>query len=75
MTQTHYSTGEVARLLGVAQHKIAYAHVRGKCPEPSRFCGKRAYSLEDVQRLAEHFGIPLETINSKKGETCSSSNT
>jgi DNA-binding transcriptional MerR regulator len=70
MTHTHYSTGEVARLLGVAQHRIAYAHITGKCPEPPRFCGKRAYGTEDVALLAEHFGILLETIN-KTGELCS----
>lgn len=74
MTHTHYSTGEVARLLGVAQHRIAYAHVTGRCPEPPRFCGKRAYSPEDVARLAEHFGISPETLN-KKGGPCSGSNT
>lgn len=70
MTQIHFSTGEVARLLGVAQHRIANAHVTGRCPEPHRFCGKRAYGPEDVARLAEHFGILLETIN-KTGELCS----
>lgn len=74
MTRNHYSTGEVARLLGVAQHRIAYAHVTGKCPEPSRFCGKRAYSSEDVARLASHFGIPPHTLN-KKGELCTSTTT
>ena len=69
MTHNHYSTGEVARLVGVAQHRIAYAHVTGKCLEPPRFCGKRAYGPEDVARLAEHFGIPQHTLN-KKGELC-----
>lgn len=75
MTHVYFSTGEVARLLGIAQHKITYAHVTGKCPEPNRFCGKRAYTSADLLRLAEHFAISVNTIKYLKGESCSSMNT
>jgi hypothetical protein len=37
-----YSTGEVARLLGLRIHQIAYAHATGQVGEPTlRFLGKR----------------------------------
>ena len=56
-----YSIGEVARLLGLKQYQISYAHSTGQVEEPGlRVCGKRAYTDFDIQRIAEHFGIDLD---------------
>ncbi len=60
---------EVARLCGVQPYRIVYAHGTGSLPEPSRFCGKRAYHEDDVRRVADYFGVQL----SKEGKPCSSS--
>jgi DNA-binding transcriptional MerR regulator len=54
-----YSLGEVAKLLGVAPHRIVYRHTSGQSPEPKRVFGKRAYCWQDVEALAEHLGIQV----------------
>lgn len=61
---------EVARLCGVQPYRIVYAHATGALPEPNRFCGRRAYSREDVEKVAVFFGIKLP----KEGEECSGIN-
>ena len=53
----HYSTLEVARLLGIKEHRLAYAHRTGTIPEPMHVAGKRIYSSSDVERIAQYFGI------------------
>jgi DNA-binding transcriptional MerR regulator len=56
-----YSTGQVARLLGLRPHQIEYAHASQALAEPNfRFLGKRVYCAADVQRVAEHFGLTLD---------------
>ena len=56
-----YSTGQVARLLGLKVHQIAYAHATGQVAEPTlRFLNKRVYCAEDVRRVAEHFDLKLD---------------
>jgi DNA-binding transcriptional MerR regulator len=59
--ETIYSTGQVARLLGLRPHNIEYAHVSQSLAEPTfRFLGKRVYCADDVRRVAEHFGLTLD---------------
>jgi DNA-binding transcriptional MerR regulator len=55
-----YSTGQVARLLGLRPHQLEYAHASHALAEPSfRFLGKRVYCAADVRRVAEHFSLTL----------------
>lgn len=54
-----YSLGEVAKLLGVAQHRIVYRHTTGKSPEPERVFGNRAYSWADVVALGRQFDVEV----------------
>ena len=63
-----YSIGEVARLLGLQTYQIGYAHSTDQVKEPDlRFCGKRAYTESDIQRIAEHFEIEFDdSILAKK---------
>lgn len=56
-----YSTGEVARLLGLRPHQLEYAHGSFALAEPdTRFLGKRVYTPDDVRRVACHFGLTLD---------------
>ena len=53
-----YSMKEVARLLGVRPHRVGYAVSTGAVPQPSqRFGNTRVFTVEDVRRLADHFGV------------------
>ena len=57
------STGQVAKMLGLARHKIEYAIANGHLPEARfRFLDKRCIDAEDVKRIAEHFGIQVDAM-------------
>lgn len=57
---TIYSTGQLARLLGIPAYKIGYAHATGRLEEPAfRFLDKRCYTAADVRRVATHFGVSI----------------
>lgn len=64
MTKQHFSTTDLAKLIGVAEHRITYAHRCGKLPEPEvKVAGKRIYTQADVKRVAKYFGVNLEATN------------
>ena len=64
MNKQLYSTVDLAKLLGVAEHRIAYAHRCGKLAEPKlKVAGKRIYSLADAKRVAKYFGVDLENTD------------
>ena len=63
----YYSSGEVARLLGVQGYRISYAHTTGQIPEPVRLLGKRAYRWTDLRALAEHFDVELKAAPCEPG--------
>ncbi len=64
-----FSTGEVARRLGLQVYRIGYAHSTGQLAEPAfRFLDKRVYTEEDVRRVAGHFGVRLETEQEETDE-------
>jgi len=59
-TKQFYSITDCSRLLGVQEHRIAYAHRTGKLAEPKiRFAGKRVYSPADLRRMAAYFQVPM----------------
>lgn len=69
--QQFYSTGQVARLLGLKPYQIEYAHASGQISEPqARFLGKRVYLAEDVKRAANHFGVSFDAdvLGVEKGD-------
>lgn len=74
MEERMYSTGEVAKLLGIRPHQIAYAIANGLLPEPARFCGKRVFQEQDVQRIAEFFGVRTAPKTTQEGGPCTSMN-
>ena len=58
MPQT-LSMQDCARLLQIQSYRIQYAYAHDRLPEPRlRIGGRRVFSSEDLQRLAEHFGVP-----------------
>lgn len=66
---TIYSTGQLARLLGIPAYKIGYAHATGHLEEPAfRFLDKRCYTAADVSRVAAHFGVTVEEATLKAAQ-------
>lgn len=59
MTQTHYSLKEVAKIVGVKAHRIAYAISNGYLPEPAqRITNRRLFSTTDLQAALVYFAKP-----------------
>lgn len=53
-----FSTGQVAKILGVQPYKIAYAIETGQLPEAEfSFLHKRCFVEADIRRMADHFGV------------------
>lgn len=62
MTQTHYSLKEVATIVGVKAHRIAYAISNGYLPEPAeRVTNRRLFSTIDLQAALVYFAKPSNT--------------
>ena len=56
MNQQLYSTVQVARLVGVTEYRLTYAHRTGKLDEPKYLvANKRIYTANDVRRVREYF--------------------
>jgi len=64
-----YSIGEAARILGVKQHRLAYAHVNGALKEPPRIMSRRAYTQKDIERAADYFGVTLDSARQAEEES------
>ncbi len=63
------SVGQVARLLGIPPHRLSYAHASLALAEPElRIMNKRMYTTDDVNRVAEHFGVVLASGTGTGGE-------
>ena len=64
-----FGLGDVARMLGVQQHKVVYALLCGYVPEPKMWVsGKRAWSMTEIETLAEHFGSKICPEKARDGE-------
>ena len=51
-----YSTIEAARLAGVTEFRLAYAHRAGHLAEPTyKIANKRIYTESDIERVAKYF--------------------
>ena len=58
MTYPLFSINDCARLLGIPESRISYAHRNGQLPDSEYFvAGKRIYTYSDLQRIAEFFEI------------------
>jgi hypothetical protein len=66
MKKKHYLLREVARLLKVKPYQVSYAINVGLVPEPAlRISNKRIFQEDDIQRLANHFGVELKSKERK----------
>ena len=53
---------DVSKMLGIKPYRITYALDTGLVDQPRlRVARTRVFSNEDVQRLAQHFGIHLDS--------------
>jgi len=68
MKTQFYSIAEVSRLLGVAEHRVNYAHRASKVPSPVIFAGRRMYVQADIERLAQHFSVDLAQAEAEGGQ-------
>jgi hypothetical protein len=60
--KTHFLLKDVARRLRIKPYRIVYALTAGLVPEPKcRIANKRIFAVDDLKRMAEHFGVDLET--------------
>ncbi len=56
MTEQLYSTIEAARLIGVTEYRLVYAHRAGHLAGPSyKVANRRIYTESDIERVAEYF--------------------
>jgi DNA-binding transcriptional MerR regulator len=55
-----YTISDAARLLGIQEYRLQYAHRTNKVPSPEIVSGRRLYSWDDLQKLAQHFNIKLK---------------
>ena len=56
-----FSIKDVANLIGIDETRIHYAHRSGKVAEATHFvANRRIYTGNDLQRVAEHFGVELD---------------
>lgn len=68
MTKTLFSVHTASKLLGVAEHKVHYAHRIGALPDAThRVGGIRVYTVSDIRRMAEYFKVPLPTLDDEGG--------
>ena len=56
MVERLFSIRDCGKAVGVAPHKIAYAHVQGFLAEPRFWVGgHRVYTQDDLDRVARYF--------------------
>ena len=64
------TVGKVAQQLSVPEHRIQYLFRARKIPDVARVGGRRVFTAEDVQRIAEVLGVSYPTAahqNNKGG--------
>lgn len=61
--------GDVSRLLNIKPYRITYALTSGLVGEPQlRIKGQRVFQTQDLDRLAQHFGVRLEEKDDARDE-------
>ncbi len=60
MAITLFSSSEVSRIVQIPEHRINYARRIGKIKDPSFYvAGKWIYSQQDVEEIAQYFGVEI----------------
>ena len=66
MNQKFYSLKDAAAILHRQPYQIVYALTTGKVDEPQRIGGKRIFTSDDLQRLADRLGV--ENFDCKRAQ-------
>jgi mono/diheme cytochrome c family protein len=65
---TLFALGDVARLIKVPPHKIAYAISNGRIPDPEmRIAGKRIFTQQEAEEIGAYFSS--KTSSKKENKT------
>jgi DNA-binding transcriptional MerR regulator len=56
-----FSMRQIASMVGVKTHQIAYAHLEGYLPEVQRVLGHRVYTETDLEMVRAYFQARSET--------------
>ena len=68
MHQQLLSMGEISRLIGVRRHRIEYAIHNGLLADCKiRVGNKRAFDKEEIENIAEYFGVNNSSGEAAKG--------
>ena len=63
-----FSTVDCSRLLGIAEHRLAYAIRAGFLNKPTVVAGKRVFSEAEVKEVAQYFGVPVPKAKERENE-------
>jgi len=68
MSQELFSIHDASKILGVAEHKVHYAHRIGTLPDAThRVGGVRVYTAADIRRMAAYFKVPIPSELAEEG--------
>ena len=69
MTEQLFSIRDCGKAVGVAAHRISYAHSQERLAEPRfRVAGKRIYTANDVAMVAAYFAEKIRKKNEKDSD-------
>ena len=63
MNQFFYSLKDIAAITHRQPYQIVYLLTTGKVAEPQRIGGKRVFTIDDLNRIAERLGV--ENVDDK----------
>ena len=70
MDKQLFSIRDAARLVGVPEHRLGYAHRAGFLAEPTFVvAGKRIYTTDDLRRVKDYFANKKPWQRQAKGGT------
>lgn len=55
MNEKYYTLTDVAQHVGKAKHKLQYLLSQGILGQPPRFNNQRMFTMQDIQKIREHY--------------------
>jgi len=55
MNEKYYTLTDVAQHVGKAKHKLQYLLSQGFLEQPPRFNNQRMFTMQDIQKIREHY--------------------
>ena len=70
-----YSTMDVCKLTGIAEHQIRYAFRVGYLEKPAtEIAGRLVFGRNDLRRICEHFRIDIREVDEEEDRCTSNTN-